>query len=68
MQFEFQGHPQEVEKESLDERVFGKGQRKCGKTQGVRVCVTMTLQLSSSIFRGRGDQVTRNSREGRCGV
>ena len=38
MQFEFQGHPQEAEKESLEERVSGKGQWKCGKTQG-GVCV-----------------------------
>lgn len=49
MQFEFQGHPQEVDKESLGERRSGKGQWKCGETRGV--CATISLHLSSFVFR-----------------
>lgn len=52
MQFAFQGHPREEEKESLIARRFGKGQWKCGELQGC-ASVSKSLQLSS-VGRRRG--------------
>lgn len=51
MQLEFQGHPRVVEKESLVKRKSAKRSVEAWRDSGV--CVTMILQQSSSVFRGR---------------
>lgn len=65
MQFEFQGHPQEVEKESLVERRFWKRSEEAWRDLGC-VCVCSCLHLSSGVEGKVEDQVTQNNRGRRC--